>query len=192
MNMRDESSAEKPPPKNKKLSSNVADSGTAEPKFKCRSRPGPRPTMTATTALKKPPPVSEELGSIPKSAGEESEGEAPRVVSEKAPNMEGDESGSVQATPTTERITEPKDLDRMDPVLAIAAEFNRATGSSIWEAFHPTNTRRKSAVGDPQQADEDEDDPDDDRPAWQKRIDKADGIKRTKNGTPIINHGPIQ
>ena len=22
------------------------------------------------------------------------------------------------------------------------------------------------------------------------RIDKADGIKRTKNGTPIINHGP--
>jgi hypothetical protein len=39
--------------------------------------------------------------------------------------------------------------------------------------------------------DEDEDDPDDNRPLWQKRIDKADGIKRTKNGTPIINHGPI-
>jgi len=39
-------------------------------------------------------------------------------------------------------------------------------------------------------SDEDEDDPNDDRPMWQKRIDKADGIKRTKNGTPIINHGP--
>lgn len=31
----------------------------------------------------------------------------------------------------------------------------------------------------------------DDRPAWQKRIDEADGVKRTANGTPIINHGPI-
>jgi len=31
----------------------------------------------------------------------------------------------------------------------------------------------------------------DDRPAWQKRVDEADGIKRTANGTPIINHGPI-
>jgi len=40
-------------------------------------------------------------------------------------------------------------------------------------------------------ADDDEDDPNDTRPMWQKRIDKADGIKRTKNGTPIINHGPI-
>jgi len=38
--------------------------------------------------------------------------------------------------------------------------------------------------------DEEEDDPNDNRPMWQKRIDKADGIKRTKNGTPIINHGP--
>ena len=37
---------------------------------------------------------------------------------------------------------------------------------------------------------EEEDDPNDNRPMWQKRIDKADGIKRTKNGTPIINHGP--
>ena len=37
---------------------------------------------------------------------------------------------------------------------------------------------------------EEEDDPNDDRPAWQKRIDAADGIKRTKNGTPIINYGP--
>ena len=36
-----------------------------------------------------------------------------------------------------------------------------------------------------------EDDPNDTRPLWQKRIDKADGIKRTANGTPIINHGPI-
>mmetsp|Transcript_35486 Transcript_35486/g.60835 ORF Transcript_35486/g.60835 Transcript_35486/m.60835 type:complete len:316 (-) Transcript_35486:270-1217(-) len=27
-------------------------------------------------------------------------------------------------------------------------------------------------------------------PAWQKRIDKLDGTKRTKDGTPIINHGP--
>jgi len=35
------------------------------------------------------------------------------------------------------------------------------------------------------------DDPNDTRPMWQKRIDKADGIKRTANGTPIINHGPI-
>ena len=34
--------------------------------------------------------------------------------------------------------------------------------------------------------DEEEDDPNDDRPLWQKRIDKADGIKRTKNGTPIL------
>ena len=32
---------------------------------------------------------------------------------------------------------------------------------------------------------DDEDDPNDDRPLWQKRIDKADGVKRTKNGTPI-------
>ena len=40
-------------------------------------------------------------------------------------------------------------------------------------------------------ADDDEDDPNDTRPLWQKRIDKADGIKRTANGTPIINHGPI-
>ena len=40
-------------------------------------------------------------------------------------------------------------------------------------------------------ADDDEDDPNDTRPMWQKRIDKADGIKRTANGTPIINHGPI-
>jgi len=31
----------------------------------------------------------------------------------------------------------------------------------------------------------------DDRPAWQKRVDEADGIKRTANGTPIINHGPM-
>jgi len=31
----------------------------------------------------------------------------------------------------------------------------------------------------------------DTRPAWQKRIDEADGIKRTANGTPIITHGPI-
>jgi len=37
---------------------------------------------------------------------------------------------------------------------------------------------------------DDEDDPNDTRPEWQKRIDKADGIKRTKNGTPIINYGP--
>eukprot|EP00966_Prymnesium_polylepis_P092712 2146081-Prymnesium_polylepis.1 len=31
----------------------------------------------------------------------------------------------------------------------------------------------------------------DNRPAWQKRVDEADGIKRTANGTPIINHGPM-
>jgi hypothetical protein len=30
----------------------------------------------------------------------------------------------------------------------------------------------------------------DNRPAWQKRVDEMDGIKRTANGTPIINHGP--
>lgn len=38
--------------------------------------------------------------------------------------------------------------------------------------------------------DEPEDDPNDTRPAWQKRIDEADGIKRTANGTPINNFGP--
>jgi len=31
----------------------------------------------------------------------------------------------------------------------------------------------------------------DNRPLWQKRIDEADGIQRSANGTPIINHGPI-
>jgi len=35
-----------------------------------------------------------------------------------------------------------------------------------------------------------EDDPNDDRPLWQKRIDKADGVKRTAAGTPINNWGP--
>jgi len=35
-----------------------------------------------------------------------------------------------------------------------------------------------------------EDDPNDDRPMWQKRIDKADGVKRTAAGTPINNWGP--
>ena len=48
-----------------------------------------------------------------------------------------------------------------------------------------------AAAAAAEESDEDEDDPNDDRPLWQKRIDKADGIKRTKNGTPIINHGPI-
>jgi len=40
-------------------------------------------------------------------------------------------------------------------------------------------------------SEEPEDDPNDTRPIWQKRIDKEDGVKRTKNGTPIINHGPV-
>ena len=31
----------------------------------------------------------------------------------------------------------------------------------------------------------------DNRPAWQKRIDDADGVKRTANGTPIRKDGPI-
>ena len=39
--------------------------------------------------------------------------------------------------------------------------------------------------------DEPEDDPNDTRPAWQKRIDEADGIKRTANGTPINNFGCV-
>ena len=39
-------------------------------------------------------------------------------------------------------------------------------------------------------ANDEADDEFDDRPAWQKRVDEADGIKRTKNGTPINNFGP--
>ena len=41
----------------------------------------------------------------------------------------------------------------------------------------------------PEQEEEEWDDPN--IPAWQKRIDKADGVKRTKNGTPIRQDGPI-
>jgi len=48
-----------------------------------------------------------------------------------------------------------------------------------------------AAAAAAEESDDDEDDPNDNRPLWQKRIDKADGVKRTKNGTPIINHGPI-
>ena len=43
----------------------------------------------------------------------------------------------------------------------------------------------------PQVTEEEEEEEYDDPniPEWQKRIDKLDGTKRTKNGTPIINHG---
>lgn len=60
-----------------------------------------------------------------------------------------------------------------------------ADAVAAWE--EEQRLAREAAAAD----DEDEDDPNDTRPMWQKRIDKADGIKRTKNGTPIINHGPI-
>jgi len=60
-----------------------------------------------------------------------------------------------------------------------------AKAKAAWDAEQAAKAKAKAANG------EEEDDPNDNRPAWQKRIDKADGIKRTKNGTPIINHGPI-
>jgi len=51
------------------------------------------------------------------------------------------------------------------------------------------NAAAEDVVEEPAEIDP-EDDPNDDRPAWQKRIDKADGIKRTAAGTPINNWGP--
>lgn len=71
---------------------------------------------------------------------------------------------------------------------AAAAEIARLSGLTAavdsdmvmaWKLEEAAKARAKSP-------DEEEDDPDDNRPAWQKRIDKADGIKRTKNGTPIL------
>ena len=77
---------------------------------------------------------------------------------------------------------------------AATAEIARLTGLSV--AVDPAalaaaaaeaaaEAKAKEALDD-----DDEDDPNDTRPAWQKRVDKADGIKRTKDGTPINNFGP--
>jgi len=59
------------------------------------------------------------------------------------------------------------------------------------QAWQDEQARKAEELKAKQQELDPEDDPNDTRPMWQKRIDKADGIKRTANGTPIINHGPI-
>lgn len=64
---------------------------------------------------------------------------------------------------------------------AIADDVKRLTGAEV--EIDPDAYLEDEV---PESEDEEEEDPDDDRPMWQKRIDKADGVKRTKNGTPIL------
>ena len=54
-----------------------------------------------------------------------------------------------------------------------------------------TNIPIDPEAGKEEQQEEEEEYDDPNIPAWQKRIDKADGVKRTKNGTPIRQDGPI-
>ena len=54
-----------------------------------------------------------------------------------------------------------------------------------------TNVPIDPEAGKDEEEEEEEEYDDPNIPAWQKRIDKADGVKRTKNGTPIRQDGPI-
>ena len=58
-------------------------------------------------------------------------------------------------------------------------------------AMSATNIPIDPEAGKEEEEEEEEEWDDPNIPAWQKRIDKADGVKRTKNGTPIRQDGPI-
>jgi len=82
------------------------------------------------------------------------------------------------------RVEDAEALEEMSRLGSLAVSIDPAMVAAF-KAEEEAKAKAKAG------ADDDEDDPNDTRPMWQKRIDKADGIKRTKNGTPIINHGPI-
>ena len=77
-----------------------------------------------------------------------------------------------------------------DKVDAAAANAEIARLLALTVDVDPEAAAEDEVEEDPEPLDP-MDDPNDTRPAWQKRIDAADGIKRTANGTPINNWGPI-
>ena len=142
---------------------------------------------TSTAAIKGGFSISPDLGVVESYTKKEVDG---RVVGEELMDLQAWQCVYMSETMRVCRTKggDYRVYDKVDADAA-AAEVARLAGTAV-EIDEEAVAAEAAKAAAAKKATEEEEYDDPNIPAWQKRIDKLDGTKRTANGTPIVNHGP--